>query len=165
MIRCFGHICSKPDEAVFLEALERYSKSAPDKALDGLKPGDAVLPAIAALFRELCRQRAADAEARGCLACNSIGELVGVDEKLGPVLLDAVAERVRVFERVLDQAVEPEELMLRDGVTGPARSFVAFLLRINLLSKSVHDEQALWATCRPFLQGFGAPAALLDALA
>ena len=43
-------------EAVFLEALEQYSKNAPDKIIDRLRPGDPVLPAIAALFRELCRQ-------------------------------------------------------------------------------------------------------------
>ena len=150
--------------AVFLEALERYSRNAPDKAVDNLAPGEPVLPAIAALFRELCRQRAADAEARGCLVCNSIGELVGVDEELGPVLLDAVNERVQVFERVLEQAVDGDELRLPDGVTGSARSLLAFLLGINMLSKTVHDEQALWATCRSFLRGFGVPGPVLDAL-
>jgi len=150
-------------EAVFLEALEQYSKNAPDKIIDRLRPGDPVLPAIAALFRELCRQRAADAEARGCLVCNSIGELVGVDETLGPVLLDAANDRLGVFERALGQAVAQGELTPEGGVANSARSLLAFLLGINLLSKALHDEQALWATCRSFLRGFGVPEALLDA--
>jgi len=150
-------------EAVFLEALERYSKRAPDKILDRLEPGDPVLPAIVSLFRELCRQRAADAEARGCLVCNSIGELVSVDETLGPALLAAVEERVCIVERVLRQAIEQAEMVPPDDVTAAARAFVSFLLGINLLSKTVREESSLWATCRSFLLGFGVPRELLDA--
>jgi len=150
-------------EAVFLEALERYAAGAPDRVVDPLQPGDTVLPVIAAFFRELCRQRAADAESRGCLVCNSVGELVGVDATLGPVLLDAVEQRVRVFERVLAQAEKQDEFTPRGSAADAARSLVAFLLGINLLSKTMRDEGALWATCRSFLVGFGVPPALLDA--
>ena len=151
-------------EAVFLEALERYSQSAPDKVIDGLVPGDSVLTAIAGMYRELCRQRAADAEARGCLVCNSIGELIGVDDALGPVLQDAIEERIGVFERVLGMAVEQGEVDLPGGVVAPARALVAFLLGINLLSKTVRDERELWVTCRTFLAGFGVAVSVLDAL-
>jgi len=151
-------------EAVFLEALERYSTLAPDKVVDPLAPGDPVLPVIAAFFRELCRQRSSDAESRGCLVCNSIGELVGVDDTLGPVLLDAVDQRIRVFERVLAQAAEQGEFRPFGNPADAARSLLAFLLGINLLSKTVHDEGTLWATCRSFLLGFGLPQQLLDAV-
>jgi TetR/AcrR family transcriptional repressor of nem operon len=150
---------------VFLEALEHYSKSAPDKVVDALEPGDPVLPTIAAMFRELCRQRAADVEARGCLVCNSVGELIGVDDELGPVLLRAVEDRIDVFERALRQAMDQGELTLPNSVTASARSLVAFLLGINLISKTVRDEQALWETCRSFLEGFGVPEQALDSLA
>ena len=148
--------------AVFLEALDRYSRSAPDKVIDRLAPGEAVLPVVAALFRELCRQRAADTEGRGCLVCNSVGELIGVDEELGPVLLDAVDERVRVFERAIEQAIAQNELELPDGTAVAARLLVTFLLGVNLLSKTVRDEQTLWLTCRSFLSGFGVPTSVLD---
>lgn len=149
-------------EAVFLEALDRYSRAAPDKVIDRIAPGDPVLPVVAAMFRELCRQRAADPEGRGCLVCNSIGELVGVDEELGPVLQDAVEQRVRVFERVMAQAIAQDELDRPDGPLVAARLLVAFLLGINLLSKTVRDERELWTTCRSFLHGFGVPELLLD---
>jgi len=150
-------------EAVFREALERYAQSAPDKALDRLQPGEPVLPMLAALFRQLCRERAADPEARGCLVCNSVGELVGVDEALGPMLADAVENRIDVAERALQQAVEQRELTLACGTLAGARSLIAFLLGINLLSKAVQDEQALWSTCRAFLHGLGIPEPVLDA--
>lgn len=150
--------------AVFLEALERYSKSAPDKVIDELLPGEPVLPAIVAMFRELCRQRAADAEARGCLVCNSVGELVGVDKELGPVLLQAIEQRVDVFRRALVQAMNQRELSFPDGAEASARSLVAFLLGINLLSKTIREEHVLWETCRTFLYGFGIPEQILDAV-
>jgi len=148
-------------EAVFLEALERYSRDAPDKALDRIRTGDDVIPVFVSMFRDLCRQRADDAEARGCLVCNSIGELVGVQQQLGQVLLDAVGERVRIVERALRQAVDQGELTLAADVPATARSFVAFLLGINLLSKTVRGEQALWQTCEAYLLGLGVPAQAL----
>jgi len=150
-------------EAVFLEALERYAQGAPDRALDRLRPGDAVIPTFVAVFRELCRQRSADTEARGCLVCNSVGELVGVEDQLGRVLLDAVGERIRIVESLLRQAVSQGELSLQTDVPAAARSFVAFLLGVNLLSKTVRDEQALWRTCEAYLLGLGVPAKALRA--
>jgi len=150
-------------EAVFLEALERYAKNAPDKMLDRLGPGEPVLPTIARLFRELCRQRAADAEGRGCLVCNSIGELVGVDAGLGAILERAIEERVEVFEEALQRAVNEEALLLPGSVPAAAHSLVAFLLGINLLSKTVRDEHELWISCRSFLLGLGIPETVLAA--
>ncbi len=150
-------------ETVFLEALERYTANAPDTVLDRLAPGDRVLPVMVAFFRELCRQRAADPESRGCLVCNSIGELVGVDENLGPVLRNATNARVDVLTRILGQAAEQGEWQAQGSVADAARAMLGFLLGINLLSKAVHDEAALWAACRSFLQGFGVPQGLLDA--
>jgi len=149
-------------EAVFLEALEKYAANAPDMALDTVEPGDPVLPTIAAVFRRLCRERAADKEARGCLVCNSIGELVGVDDTLGPKLAAAIENRVRVAEHVLEQAVAQKELTLPDGANAAAHSLIAFLLGINLLSKAIHDEQTLWSTCRTYLRGVGVPDSVLD---
>lgn len=71
-------------EAVFGEALESYARHAPDAAFEKIEAGEAVIPAIVAALHELCRVRAADTEARGCLVCNSIAELVGMDEEFGP---------------------------------------------------------------------------------
>jgi hypothetical protein len=56
------------------------------------------------------------------------------------------------------------ELTFPAGAETSARSLVAFLLGINLLSKTVRDEQALWETCRSFLVNFGVPERTLEAL-
>lgn len=87
-----------------------------------------MLPTLVAFFGELCRARAADEEARGCLVCNSVAELVGVDARLGKVLLNAVRARVKTNERIMQQAVDQGELTLKAGVAATARSLTAFLL-------------------------------------
>jgi TetR/AcrR family transcriptional repressor of nem operon len=148
-------------ESVFIDALQHYSEIAPDKMLDCIQPGEPVLPVLIAFFRRLCQSRVADEEARGCLVCNSVAELVGVDEKLGGILRTAIHERVQATEHILQQAIEQSELTLKTDVNAAARSLVAFLLGFNLLSKAIRNEEELRSTCRSFLLGLGVPEGML----
>ena len=106
--------------------------------------------------------RVADDEARGCPVCNSVAELVGVEESLGRVLLDVVRTRIEANERILQQAVHQRELTLKAGVAASVRSLTAFLLGFNTLSKVIRDEDELKATCRSYLLGPGVPEAMLQ---
>jgi TetR/AcrR family transcriptional repressor of nem operon len=142
-------------EAVFIEALRRYAAQAPDAPLDEISADRPVLPALAAVLRGICRVRAADADARGCLVCNAIAELGGVDQALGPLLEEAVKHRTDVFRRLLNQAVSQGEIGPLADEEAAAAGFTAFLIGLNTLSKVVRDEKQLWAICRQFLRGLG----------
>ena len=144
-------------EAVFREALRRYGTLAPDAPLDDVQPGEPVVALLVSSLREVCRVRAADTQARGCLVCNSISELVQVDEELGPLIASAVQARIVKVERLLRQAEAQGELRVLTDIPGAARSFVAFLVGLNTLSKVVRDERQLWASCKAFLAGLGVP--------
>lgn len=150
-------------EAVFLEALERYANRAPDAVLDSIGLDDDVMPVVIAMMRELCRVRAEDEDGKGCLVCNSVAELVGVDQNLGAVLADAVEQQTALMARLFRQATNRGEIRLRSNVDGTARSFVAFLLGLNVASKSIRSEQQLWSACESFLIGIGMDAASLAA--
>lgn len=150
-------------EAVFREALRRYSTLAPDAALDDVQPGQPVVALLVSSLREICRVRAADTMARGCLVCNSISELVQVDEALGPMIASAVQARIVKVEGLLRQAEVQGELRVPTDIPGAARSFVAFLVGLNTISKIVRDERHLWATCEAFLAGLGVPREAIDA--
>lgn len=141
-------------EAVFVEALQRYSAQAPDVPLGNVAPDQPVVPLLVSVMREICRVRAADEQARGCLVCNSIAELVGVDESLGPLLAEAVVLRTGLVERLLLQAVRQKELAPADPAV-TAKMFIAFLIGLNTISKVIRDEAQLWAMCREFLAGMG----------
>lgn len=142
-------------ERVFSEALQNYIHIAPDAALDEIEAGQLVIPAIVATLRELCRVRAADKDARGCLVCNSVAELVGVDEVLGPMLKKAVEDRIEVMKFLFTQAVDQKEFVAPAAIADIAHSFVTFSLGINVASKAIRSEAVLWSICRTFLLGIG----------
>lgn len=144
-------------EAVFREALRRYGALAPDAPLDDVRPGQPVAPLLVSSLREICRVRAADRQGRGCLVCNSISELVQVDDELGPLIAGAVQARIVKVERLLRQAEAQGEFRVPTDVAGSAKAFVAFLVGLNTISKIVRDEAQLWAICRAFLAGMGVP--------
>ena len=148
-------------QAVFQEALKSYARIAPDAAFDDIEAGQPVVPAIVATLRELCRVRAADKEGRGCLVCNSVAELVGVDDELGPALDAAIKHRVAVMKRLLKQAVDNGEFEPAAPVDDLAGAFVSFLLGINVVSKTIRSENELWKICRTFLLGIGVDEAVL----
>lgn len=151
-------------EAVFQEALSRYAAQAPDAPLDTVQPGQPVIPVIVSVLRNVCRVRAADAEARGCMACNGIAELVGVEETLGPLLAIATKKRTAVIAQLLRQAVRQGEMTLSSKADTAAEVFVAFLIGLNTVSKIVRDEKQLWAMCRQFLLGLGVPKETLETI-
>ncbi len=144
-------------EAVFREALRQYARLSPDAALEAILPDQPVVPAVVATLRELCRVRSADKDARGCLVCNSIAELVGVDAELGALLDGAVRHRISVMEKLFARAIRQGEFDPPAPAPELARAFVTFLLGINVASKSIRSEQELWAICRTFLRGLGMP--------
>ena len=145
-------------ETVFRATLEVYRQGVPDAALAEIGPGQAVIPVVRKVFRDICRVRAADPEARGCLIVNSIGELVGVNAELGEDIADCVRGGAKVYERLLRQAAEQGEIEPPKDLRATARAFVAFVSGVNTISKVVRSERELWKLCETFLEryGFGA---------
>lgn len=142
-------------EAVFLEALEHYGKIAPDRALDMLGPDKAVLPVVVEVFRDLCRARAGDKAARGCMVCNAAGEVIGVDDEIGAAISQALVARVRSLEVLLRRAIARGELPADTDAANLGRAIVSFLIGLNTLSKVVRSERQLWATAQTFLRAIG----------
>lgn len=150
-------------EAVYREALSQYTAQSPDAPLDRVVRGQPVVPVLVSVFREICRVRAADKEARGCLVCNGAAELVGVDEETGPLVERAISNRAAAFAKLLRQAVDQREIAAETDVPATAQACVTFLVGLNTISKVVRSEKQLWASCRQFLTGIGVPKrALID---
>jgi TetR/AcrR family transcriptional repressor of nem operon len=142
-------------EAVFRQALEAYERIAPDAVLDMIAPGQPVRPVIRKMFREICRVRAADLGARGCLVVNSISELGGSEGRLSGYIREAVLARMRTYERLLRQAANQGEIDKPQDIRAAALAFFAFAIGLNTVSKVVRDEGELWRICEAFLDGIG----------
>lgn len=142
-------------EALFEEALAHYATQTPDAPLYRVQPGQAVVPVIASVMREICRIRAQDRDARGCMMCNAIAELVGVENSLGALIERGVRNMKSAVERLLRQAAEQGEIAALENPVASADSFVAFLIGLNTISKVIRNEKELWAMCVQFLRGLG----------
>lgn len=142
-------------EALFLEALELYFSQSPDRALNDIPPDASILRTLTSMFREICRVRAADTEARGCLAVNCVAELVGVDEALGPALVSVFQKSLARLESLLRRAAARGETEDNGDLHEKALALKNLLVGLNLMSKIVRSEQELWAIAQQTLKGLG----------
>jgi len=142
-------------ESVFREALAAYWKAAPDVMLSRIGPGQPVKAAVQKLLKEICRVRAADPDARGCLVVNSIGVLVSVNKELGASIDETVHNAVAVYEKLLRLAANQGEIEKPHNIRATARAIFAFVCGLNTISKVIRDEGELWRMCEVFLEGIG----------
>lgn len=142
-------------EALFLEALELYFSQSPDKALDNMEEDTRILKMLTEVFKDVCRSRSADPEARGCMVVNCVTELVGVDNTLGPVLENAILGSLNRLEHLLAQAVTKGEIEDKGDLREKALALQNLLIGLNVMAKVVHDETDLWAAARQTLEGLG----------
>lgn len=141
-------------EALFLEVLEVYSEQSPDFALNHLDPKSPILKEICKVFKHACIARAEDPEHRGCLAINSVLEMVGTHDTLGPVLSDAMNARLVRFEKLLKLAAIKGELHDNE-IRSKAIALINQLVGINVLGKIIHNSEELWLSTRSSLAGLG----------
>ena len=142
-------------EDLFKEAMHHYATTTPDCALYEMDRSRSLKDVVTTLFREICRQRSADPEHRGCLATNCAAELLPGAGELADFMTVMLGQSRGMVEEKVRWAVEDGEL---PAVTDPAAFALAvqnLMLGVNLQSKIVHDEAALWASCQPALAALG----------
>jgi len=139
-------------EDLFIEVVDVYLQESPDMRLSEITAESHVLYEISRFFQVVCKTRAADTDGRGCLAVNSISELVGKDNTIGPLIEDAIQDRIERFERLLQWAVDNGEISSED-IHAKALALQNLLLGINVIAKVVRDEQSLWASTKQTLVG------------
>ncbi|MGF1731116.1 TetR/AcrR family transcriptional regulator [Photobacterium kasasachensis] len=144
----------KSRENVFLEAMSLYASLAPDQ-VDLEKPNqDGVLKALSAEIKALCAWRASDPEHRGCFGVNCLTELVDKDETLGNTMEEVLMFSVDRYHKVLELAVENQELDGGDLKT-KALALQSVVIGVNTMAKVIHEESELWNIARYNLQSLG----------
>ena len=141
-------------EKLFFEVLDVYLENSPDTVLSDITTDNNVLHEMCQFFRLVCKTRAEDPEARGCLAVNSIAALVGTDETIGPKIEKAIHSRIERFENILQLAVDNGEIE-SINLHAKALALQNLLIGLNMMAKVVHDENELWALTKQTLQGLG----------
>lgn len=142
-------------EALFEEALELYFKQTPDRVLAQAEGDIRIVPMLTKMFKDVCRARAADPQARGCMAVNCVAELVGVNESLGPMLERAVLGSLERLEHLLRRAAANGEIEDRGDLREKALALQNLLIGLNVMCKVVRSEKDLWRAARQTLKGLG----------
>lgn len=139
---------SKDD--VFKESLARYSEASPDRHFADVSTGDRILPLIEKGMRDLCSERTSDTQARGCLIVNCLNEAPNTEAK-APGIGKLFSEKVKHLQLLLQQAKDQHEIDQEADIVTLASETFAFLCGLNLASKFIREEHALWAMCKSFL--------------
>jgi TetR/AcrR family transcriptional repressor of nem operon len=142
-------------EALFKAALARYFSQSPDRILHGDLPDVPVLVLLTRTFREISRVRAGDPERKGCLAINSLAELVGTNQELGPLLVHALLTSAARLEELLNIAVENGELPPGTDTHAKALALQNLMIGLNVFAKALGDEDELWLMAKTTLDGLG----------
>jgi TetR/AcrR family transcriptional repressor of nem operon len=142
-------------EDLFKEALAVYFAQSPDAVLHGGLPDMPILVLLTRTFRAICKARAEDPEARGCLAVNSLSELDTLHDELGVMIANAVLHSAARLEDLLKLAVSAGELAEQTDVHAMALALQNLLIGLNLFSKALRDEQELWLTASTTLKALG----------
>ena len=142
-------------EDLFKEALAVYFAQSPDAVLHGGLPDMPILVLLTRTFRAICKARAEDPEARGCLAVNSLSELDTLHDELGVMIANAVLHSAARLEDLLKLAVSAGELAEQTDVHAMALALRNLLIGLNLFSKALRDEQELWLTASTTLKALG----------
>lgn len=141
-------------EGLFLEVLARYGEQTPDRVLNSVDQNTSIKQLLTSFFLDVCANRSADPEARGCLAINCVAELVGSDESLGPVMQKAILDSVQRFESLLTLAVARGEIA-DEGLHKKALALQNLLVGLSLMSKVIYSRDDLAAVVEQTLTGLG----------
>jgi TetR/AcrR family transcriptional repressor of nem operon len=145
----------KSREALFNEVLDVYFSRTPDRVWSQVDEGTPILPLLTNMFKKVCRVRAADPEARGCMAVNFVAEMSCVDVQLNPKVESMLMGRLDRLERLLHQAAANGEIEDKGDLREKALALQNLLIGLNLMCKMVRSETDLWAGVQQTLKGLG----------
>lgn len=141
-------------ERVFAEALERYNDNDTDAPLEGIIPGLSAAEALHLFFEGVCAKLAADPLGRGCLIINCF--MQASPDKPAPKGVHAFLDtKLQQFSAMIEQTKADGTLGTDTNTQMLANNLLAYLIGLNVISKSVRDENTLKAMARQFLENAG----------
>ena len=146
-------------ENVFAEALVRYKSDNIDLPLTSHMHGVSASDTLHMFFNAVCEKLAADPMARGCMIINCYVQ--ASEEKPAPPGVHAfIDKKLQQFATRIDEAKAEGTLKQVTDTQILATSLLIFLIGLNIIVKTVRDEDTLKATAKQFLEHAGFPSPL-----
>ena len=141
----------KSREALFMEVMQKYGQSIAHSKLSAFAKSDSPLALLTQVFKETCTERSNDKQHRGCMMVNSVSELVGVNDKLSPLITNALNSSVNCIETLLKSSIDQGELAKGTDTRLLALALENTLIGVNTLSKVITSEKELWDSTKSIL--------------
>lgn len=141
-------------EKLFSEILGAYKTTISGKEMFKIHESRTVLSTISERMFKICRYQEQDMSHRGCLAANSIQEIVNKHYDIEPVLKAFFTENIQHFEKILVIAIERGELEGCD-VRIMALSLQNLIIGLSEMSKIFRKKGELWSVCQHNLRALG----------
>ncbi len=113
-----------------------------------------VKTAISVEMRRICNLMFNEQNVRGCLASNSISELINKNTTLEPVIKQYFVSNIEYFENILAIALEQGEIENCD-LHLKALALQNMLIGLSGMSRIIDTEEMLWDTARQSLVSLG----------
>lgn len=143
-------------EELFREVMTLYAQHCPDATLmTQAEVEGSVLELLTETFRDVCRVRAVDPEAKGCMAVNSVADLIGTDQDIGEEMRQMAAGGADHLERLLRLAAENGEITDNGDLRAKALAVQNLMIGLQIMAKFIRTEEELWGSASATLKGLG----------
>jgi TetR/AcrR family transcriptional repressor of nem operon len=129
--------------ALFLRALARYRETQAQALAPALLAGGPVLPRIRAVLVGFIELAAEEERPRGCLAANSVGELLPADEDVASGVAGVLSDVEDGFLQGLRAAVRQKEIADGLDLPGWAAALTMLVQGLQVVAKADPDPRRL----------------------
>lgn len=145
----------KTKEGLFSECLKNYTLNSPTICLESYQAGEHVGALLHDMFDQICAARAKDKQHRGCFAANIYSEIALSDTNLGKTLRQKNAARQKRMIRIIEHAIEQNELPQDTSADIIGNIILSFMTGINMHAKKGATKKELQNMSRVFLEKIG----------
>ncbi|MEM7215541.1 MAG: TetR/AcrR family transcriptional regulator [Pseudomonadota bacterium] len=139
-------------ETLFKLVLDRYLTQIPEAELFLLTKDDPLSESLTRIIRNACHFRAKDPDKRGCLAANSVAELLPSDNDDGKFVREVSFAMLNQIEQLIVWAKDRGELPATTDHKGLAMAVQGMVMGLNLQSKFLATEDELWLSASTSLE-------------
>jgi TetR/AcrR family transcriptional repressor of nem operon len=128
---------------LYSEVLNRYDAEQRRSAFQALTRGLPAKEAIAAIFREVCRQSRGKRGKYGCFLANAALEMAPADESIGRLVCDAFSEMEGFLKELIEDGQRIGEINRRLDSADVSRALLGLLLGMRVLARSGASPKVL----------------------
>lgn len=143
---------------LFIKALVRYCEINQQSFLAEVKAIEDPVKSLTVFFDTVLKQAKDDKQNKGCFLCNTALELPYHGNEIKNIVQDSITEIEVFFKEQIERGIERGTIPQETAPAPVAKSLIALLVGLRVLSRGTYDKKALEAIRDQALALIGQPA-------